>query len=123
MKRASSLALVTVIFLSQLSVANERPDHFEGKPSPSLEVALAHLTEYNQKLAELIAQETLSPGDLQQVHQLTYTLENALEKLGVERERLAELLEQVHKASEHADSQTVQSSGREYLKNSAPLTQ
>ncbi|HEY7773612.1 MAG TPA: DUF6746 family protein, partial [Marinagarivorans sp.] len=59
--------------------------------------------------------------DLNEVHILTYTLENALEKLGSEREQLAELLEQVHKASEGADSDTVKTSGRAYLQGSAPL--
>jgi len=71
---------------------------------------------------ENVEKDTLIPEDLHRVHELTYTLEDALEKLGNEQARLAELLEEVHVASEHADGDTVKASGRAYLRGSAPLT-
>lgn len=49
------------------------------------------------------------------VHELTYTLENALEKITTEFTALAETLEAIHVASETADSATVMTRGREYL--------
>ncbi|MEX1033154.1 MAG: DUF6746 family protein [Cellvibrionaceae bacterium] len=122
MKVINTLALVGTLAFTLPAVADERPDHFEGKPSPTLEVALGNLSEYNPRLAALLEKDTLSPEDLHQVHQLTYTLENALEKLASEQARVAELLEEVHQASERADSATVKASGRAYLKGTAPLT-
>lgn len=76
--------LITSLFALSLSAmiqAEERPDHFKGKPSETLEQAVANFSEYNGKLADLLAKDALSPQDLHQVHELTYTLENALEKI------------------------------------------
>lgn len=122
MKLTIPLTLIGALTFAHPSFADKRPDHFEGKPSPSLPVALSNLAEYNAQLATLLEQETLSPEDLHQVHQLTYTLENALEKLHSERARLADLLEEVHQASERGDKDSVAKSGRAYLEGSAPLT-
>lgn len=110
-----------LLCMSCLSLA-EQIDHFEGKPSPTLKAALTNLAEYNTKLASLIEQGALSSEDLHKVHELTYTLENAIERLGKEQLRLSEVLEEVHLASESADEKTVKSNAREYLERSAPLT-
>ena len=96
-------------------------EHFEGKPSPTLEAALANLTQFNAELEVLIEQESLSPEDHHQIHELTYTLENAMKRLNEEQLRLSELLEEVHLASERADSETVKASGSAFLKGTAPL--
>lgn len=122
MKSITTWALLGALALATPVLADERPDHFEGEPSPTLEAALANLAEYNARLATLVDQDNLSAGELHQVHELTYTLENALERLDSERARLAELLEEVHQASERADVDTVKASGRAYLDGSAPLT-
>lgn len=122
MKSITTWALLGAMALATLVLADERPDHFEGEPSPTLEAALANLAEYNGRLAVLVEQDSLSAEELHQVHELTYTLENALERLDIERARLAELLEEVHQASERADGDTVKASGRAYLDGSAPLT-
>ena len=96
-------------------------DHFEGIPSPTLEAALANLAEFNAELEVLIGQESLSPEDHHQIHELTYTLENAMKRLNEEQSRLSELLEEVHLASERADSETVKARGSAFLEGSAPL--
>ena len=44
--------------------------------------------------------------------------QDALEKLREEMEDLAEVLEEVHLASENADPETVKSKGRDYLETS-----
>lgn len=93
----------------------ERPDHFKGLPADTLEDAVKNFSEYNQKLATVLDKSELSAADLATIHELTYTLENALEKIGAELTALAETLEEVHVASETADSKTVLSKGREYL--------
>jgi hypothetical protein len=115
---------VLALSLSMLlpSFAEERSAHHEGKPSPTLESALTNLKEGNAKLAEILKKVRLSPGDLHEVHILSYTIENALEKLGEEQARLAELMEEVHIASEKNDAKTVKESGEAFLKAAAPLT-
>ncbi|BEH15553.1 DUF6746 family protein [Marinobacter shengliensis] len=122
MKLMTTFALVGAFALAAPALADERPDHFEAKPSPTLEAALDNLAEYNPKLAALVEKESLNPEDLNDVHQLTYTLEQALEKLGEEKDRVAALLEEVHLASESADAETVKRSGKAYLEGTAPLT-
>ena len=122
MKAIKPLALAAALAFTLPVMAEERPDHFEAKPSPTLEAALKNLAEYNPRLAEIVNKDTLSPEDLNNVHQLTYTLETALQKIDSEGKRVAEILEEVHLASESADSETVKKSGRDYLEGTAPLT-
>ncbi|CAE6516423.1 hypothetical protein C8R30_10724 [Nitrosomonas nitrosa] len=110
--------LITSLFALSFSAmiqAEERPDHFKGKPSETLEQAVANFSEYNGKLADLLAKDALSLQDLHQVHELTYTLENALEKLNAELTELANTLEAVHVASENGDAKTTKEQGARYL--------
>lgn len=118
--RAFPLALTLFVALgaAQFSAAQEqpvRPSHYKGQPSATLEQAVTNFSEYNTKLTLLLEQETLSAQDLNEIHQLTYTLENALGKLQEELATLAEVLEEVHVASETADAATVKTRGRVYL--------
>ena len=122
MKSITTWAFLAALALATPVLADERPDHFEGEPSPTLEAAMANLDEYNARLAVLVERDSLSAEELHQVHELTYALENALERLELERARLAELLEEVHQASELADGDTVKASGRAFLDGTAPLT-
>lgn len=101
--------------LSAVVQAEERPDHFKGRPSETLEQAVANFSEYNGKLADLLTKDALSPNDLHQVHELTYTLENALEKINAELTELAKTLEAVHVASESGDAKTTKEEGARYL--------
>lgn len=57
------------------------------------------------------------------IHELTYTLENALETIAEALGNIAELLEEVHVASETFDVDTIQNSGASYLQAAEPLTQ
>ena len=86
-----------MLLLAVGGVHAERPDHFEGLPAESLEQALANLSEHNRKLAALVAQYSLSPRDMHEVHQLTYTL--------------VDVLGEVHVASETSDPETVKRQG------------
>lgn len=106
-----SLLLVAGAPLAQA----DRVAHFKGEAAPTLDIALSNLAEHNPRLAELIQQETLDPQSMHAVHQLTYTLENALETLRNELEAAAEALEAVHVASETSDPATVRSAGQQYL--------
>lgn len=109
---------VPSILLASLALpgaASERPDHFKGERAQTLEQAYALFSEYNDRLAAIVAKESLTPQDLAAVHELTYTLENALEKIDDELDEVMEKLEVLHKASETTDAARVRSGGREYL--------
>lgn len=112
---ALSLAASSLVF------ADERPDHYEGKPSETLEQALANFSEYNKKFAAILAKKELVPADMHQVHELTYTMENALEKIRDELEELADTLEEVHVASESANSAAVKKYGEAYLETARKI--
>lgn len=91
-------------------------DHFKGKRSDTLSDAVANFSEYNGRLAALLAKDALSPADLGTVHELTYTLEVALARINAEMTAAAVTLEAVHKASERADSAAVKAQSDAYLK-------
>ncbi|CAH1044683.1 DUF6746 family protein [Halomonas sp. TD01] len=124
MKRTASLLLAGLLS-SGLVVAsdNERPDHFEGQSSDTLEQAIENLTEGNQQLAELLSQDEITDTQMGEIHMLTYTLENALQKVDEEVDAMAVLLEEVHLGSETLDQERVASNGERYLEASSLLTE
>ena len=101
--------------------ASDRPDHFEGRESATLDAARINFAEANAELAELLSQEELSLNDLAQVHELSYTMEKALQKISAEVAQMAIELEAVHVASEKADFDTVRTQGERYLQRAQTL--
>lgn len=126
MKRVfSTLALTSTLFLADAGIAQEdlqRPPHFKGLEAPTLAVAVANLTSHNQRLKQRLA-GNITGEDVVAIHELTYTLENALETIAEALGNIAELLEEVHVASETFDVDTIQNSGASYLQAAEPLTQ
>lgn len=112
--------IFSALFISSAVMASE-PKHFKGEPSETLEKAVKNYSEYNQKLAIIMAKDTLKPADMAEIHQLTYTLENALKQIEKEIEIIENLLEDVHKASEKADYEKTLTQGRAYLSKSQIL--
>lgn len=93
----------------------QRIDHYEALPAESLEQALTNLDSHGRELAALIAKGTLDTEDMVKIHELTYTLENALERLRNELEQTADVLEEVHLGSETMDQPRVMDNARRYL--------
>ncbi len=112
--RKSLLVSAFSLLVAAPALADDRVDHFEGKPAETLEQAVRHLSEYSKQLESLVEGD-LSNADMGEIHQITYTLENALAKLDTDLNELAETLEEVHIASETADKETVKQSGKTYL--------
>ncbi len=113
---------LTLMLMHPWALADsDRVDHYEGLGAEDLETALAHLAEYRTHLADVLVRGPLLATDLNEVHQLTYTLENALERLAVDVHALAELLEVVHVASEQADAVTVSEEGKAWLEATRPF--
>lgn len=124
MKRTASLLLVGLLSSGFVVASdNERLDHFEGKSSDTLEQAFANLTEGNQQLAELLSQDEITDAQMGEIHMLTYTLENALQKVDEEVDAMAVLLEEVHLGSETLDQERVADNGERYLEASSLLTE
>jgi len=116
MKKVLTLFVMVLLFgYSVFAAADEKSGHFKGKPSETLEAALSNFSEYNHKLSEILKQDKLSPVDMQHIHELTYTLENALEKINSSMIELAVLLEAVHVSSESGDTASTQAEGARYL--------
>jgi uncharacterized protein (DUF342 family) len=109
------LSLLSMGTASWAADEGQRQSHFKGKPSATLEQAVTNFKAHNAKLAKLLAKDKLSPNDALEVHELTYTLENALEKIRGELSELADVLEEVHVASEKVDTATIKSRGKVYL--------
>lgn len=119
-KRPLLLAAALSFTLPGFASPDERPAHFKGEPSTTLEEAFGNLASYNRKLETLLAGE-LTPQAMAEIHQITYTLENALQKIESEVDDLAETLEEVHVASEHNDTVTTREKGKVYLEVSKRL--
>ncbi len=108
-------SVLSVLLLLGMVASAERADHFKGLPAETLEAAVKNFSEHNKKLAAVLDKGTLTAADFATIHELTYTLENALQKINEDFTALAETLEAVHVASETADSAAVMTQGRAYL--------
>lgn len=115
------ILLLAALALVPAAQADERPDHYEGRQAASLEEALRLFSESNARLTEMLQREDLSLNDLASVHELSYTMENALQKINAEVAQMAIELEAVHLASEQADFDTVREQGRAYLERAQKL--
>jgi len=73
-----------------------------------------NFSEYNSRLEQAMAQG-LTPESLAQIHELTYTLKDALEKINEEMDGLTDTLEEIHIASEAQNAAEVKRYGNEYL--------
>lgn len=103
--------------------AEDEIRHFQGVKPASLAEAVAVFSDYNQQLEAILAKGTLDAVDMHNIHELTYTLENALETIEDELEQLAELLEDVHQATEHGETDKALRQGRAYLEMARQLIQ
>lgn len=115
------IALLIFTLNSPTLLAEERTDHYTGKKAESIEQAHANLSKYNNKIATLLAADKLDPTAIQKIHNITYTLENALEHLEQELEQLKADLEEIHLASERGDADTINALAPDYLLKSKQL--
>lgn len=102
------------------AMADDRPEHFKGLAAPDLQTAVANFSEYNKRLEKALSGE-LTDADLMKIHELTYTLENALEKINDDLEDLADTLEEVHIASETFKRDDLKKVAPKYLETSRQI--
>ena len=115
MKVMNYLAAAALSFGVATMAKAESVEHFKGESAESLEEAVTNFKRYNQRLENLLKQDSISADDVTKVHQLTYTLENALAKINDELDKLAVTLEEVHLASEKYDADAVRNHGDAYM--------
>ncbi|MCC5992150.1 MAG: hypothetical protein JJT99_06470 [Rhodobacteraceae bacterium] len=114
MKRRT--ALIAALALSTMPVfADERVDHYAAEGSATLAEALDNFSTYNKRMAAVLARPEMTRDNMEDIHQLTYTLEVALERIIAEATELADLLEEVHLASEGADAEKLVGLSKAYL--------
>jgi multidrug efflux pump subunit AcrA (membrane-fusion protein) len=115
-------ALLSALGMTGTALGDEdRPEHYEGKPAETLAEARANLTEANAELREFLAQDELSGQDMARIHELSYTMENAVKRLRTELAAAAEALEAIHLAAESTDPGTVWDRAPGYLDVVDPL--
>lgn len=117
MRRARLLA--TMLVAAPLAVgtatADERVEHYEAKPSETIEEAVKNFSEYNKRLVAILEKDKLTQSDMEQVHQLTYTLEVALAKINEEMSGIVPTLEEVHLSSEEYNEAKLRGVAEVYL--------
>jgi len=77
-------------------------DHYEAAEFDSKKEALKGLVTTTNEMAGIAADEELDATKMEKIHQISYTTENAVAKLGAGK-KLADALEEVHLASEEHD--------------------
>jgi len=114
-------ALVLGLATATGSLASDRVQHYEAKSAATLAEAVANFAEYNDELAAVLERETLEAKDLEAIHEITYTLENALERMRQDMAGLADTLEALHLASEDHDEAAAREQGAAYLASARTL--
>ncbi|MCC2608213.1 DUF6746 family protein [Planctobacterium marinum] len=117
--------LLTTLSVSMLTMtglsADEQYNHFPSLEAPDTTVALCNLNKFNARLAGIVEQSEIGVEDMLKIHELTYTLENAVQRLQQDLEGIAAELEKTHKGSEAMQQDTVKSSANAYLKALSPI--
>ena len=92
------LFIAATLSMTATASAEERYDHFPSLEAADMKTAFCNIQSYNRTLASITAKETLSAEDMVKVHELTYTLENAIMRLQADLNQAAIDLEEVHLA-------------------------
>lgn len=109
-------AFLSMTLLGGTAYAEKRVEHFKGKPSETLQQAVANFSSENERLKVLLSKKELTPQDLIAIHELTYTLEVALAKINTGMLALSNSLEGLHQASERLEEAGARTHGDSYLK-------
>lgn len=120
MKKFTLASLMVVV--SSFSVQAADVDHFKGAASPDLQSALCNLQKFDKKMAKLVGKKKMEMEDLAEIHELTYTLEVAVQRVQSEMNVVAEELEKAHKGSEVLAEAKVKKAAKEYLDRTKLLT-
>ena len=121
--RLTYLATPVALALFALPATAQEVDHYEPVPSETLAEAMDNLATYNARVEEVLARDELSVSDMEEIHQYTYTMEQAVARIATSMEDVAAVLEEVHLASEGDDAGDLRDKAAAYLERTAPLTE
>lgn len=115
--------LIAGVLLTAATVlqADEQPMHYDPLPSETLSAAVENFVTHNRKMSEIMARDPLTAEDMEEVHELTYTLEIALAKINEELGALPPILEEVHLASESDSPDRLRGVAEVYLEQAGTL--
>ncbi len=108
-------AVVGAMLGAEAGAEEAKVQHYAAKPSATLAEAVSNLAAYNALMADILDQSKLSPGDMERIHELTYTLEQALARIEAELGPMAADLEALHLASEDGAQDAIRTHGAAYL--------
>ena len=118
------IALFGAIYFLTLS-EEKRVAHYEAQTLQSKEHAVQVLRDNNAKIAKILATEEVGTSELENIHEISYTLEAAIDKLIAEKaggsdqlEDIDEAIQAVHYASENHEEAKV----REWFAKLEPAT-
>lgn len=94
--------------------AANRVSHYAAQKAGSIDETMANLREANAKLSALLAGE-VGEYDIHDIHSLSYTLEESLERIGKEIKQLHGTVADMHFASEGLNREAVIDYGKAYL--------
>lgn len=104
-----------------LSATAGEVDHYAPVPSETLAEAIENFVTYNRKMKEVLARDPLTVQDMEEVHELTYTIELALARINEELGALPVLLEEVHLSSEGDNPARLRGVAEAYLEQAMLL--
>ena len=116
----TSIFALSILTASAVSASEVR--HYKGKDVNTVEEAIAVLQEYNPKLQALLESEELKPQDMGKIHEMTYSMENALKILEGSLKITQRNLEELHLSSERMETEKAKIYGKLYLDDAAFYT-
>ncbi len=119
----AAIALATGFAAPALASENEKEafEHYRAEKAETLEQAVKNFSEHNKQVAKVLEKDALSPDDVEQIHEATYTLEEALDRIEEGMEELEETLETLHRASEAHQEAAVREAGKTYLETAGKI--
>lgn len=114
-KSSHILSMIFACVFTHSIAADEKVRHFPALAAPDTMTAICNLQNYNAKLVAITSKPNLTAEDMVKVHELTYTLENAIIRLKESLEKISIDLEDTHLASEALEGEKVKKAGERYL--------
>lgn len=118
MKRFIIAAVVMMLSVPAMASDEAKVEHYASKEITTEAQAQTTLDVYNAEVKGILSAEKLSVGQMERIHEITYTLEKALPMVkGEGIKAAAEALEAVHLSSEDHDEAKLRENFKAYVSN------
>lgn len=111
----AGLLVAAMLGLTGQGHAEESVDHYAADAPGSFAEAVEQFTRHNAKISEILERKPLTVADMEEIHEITYTLEVALARINADMAALPSALEDVHLASEGDDPDRLRALSGVYL--------